>query len=84
MAASGRTREPRAHRDPLLWFGALVPPHLRAGQADFAGAADAAVHVANARQRLLAALGQAEAGRKVACEKPPAVVEGRVLNGVAA
>ena len=25
-------RELRARRDPLLWFGALVPPHLRAGQ----------------------------------------------------
>lgn len=32
----GQTREtrgePRARRDPLLWFGALVPPHLRSGQ----------------------------------------------------
>ena len=25
-------RQPRVRRDPLLWFGALVPPHLRAGQ----------------------------------------------------
>ena len=35
-AAGGQTREtrgvPRARRDPLLWFGALVPPHLRSGQ----------------------------------------------------
>ena len=28
----GPAREPRARRDPLLWFGALVPPHLRTGQ----------------------------------------------------
>lgn len=28
----GPARQPRARRDPLLWFGALVPPHLRAGQ----------------------------------------------------
>ena len=28
----GPARQPCARRDPLLWFGALVPPHLRAGQ----------------------------------------------------
>ena len=34
-AGSGPAREPRALRDPLLWFGALVPPHLRAGQVSY-------------------------------------------------
>ena len=55
-------------------------------QAEFADAADAAVHVANAQQRLLAALKRAEAGCRVTQEEPPAAVEAttHVTNGVVA
>ena len=166
-------RQLRARRDPLLWFGALVPPHLRAGQvgllrlpendvllheverhacawkltawksrhtelimnrvwcgktslvllpqivcplalsvqplsrhascdisililhakwcslrmqADFATAAESAVHLANARQRLLAVLKRAEASCRAQAEEPPAAVQAaaHVVNGVSA
>ena len=55
-------------------------------QADFANAAEAAVHLANARQRLLAALKRAEAGCRAQAEEPPAAVQAvaHVVNGVSA
>ena len=55
-------------------------------QANFADAAGAAVHLANARQRLLAALKRAEVGCRVRPVEPPAAVEAtaHVVNGVGA
>lgn len=55
-------------------------------QADFAYAAEAAVHLANARQRLLAALKRAEAVCRAQPEEPPAAVQvaAHVVNGVSA
>ena len=55
-------------------------------QADFAIAVEAAVHLANARQRLLAALKRAEAGCRALPEEPPAAVQAlaHVVNGVSA
>lgn len=55
-------------------------------QADFANAAEAAVYLANARQRLLAALKRAEAGCRAQAEEPPAAVQAvaHVVNGVSA
>ena len=55
-------------------------------QADFANAAEAAVHLANARQRLLAALNRAEVSCRVQPEETPAAVQtaAHMVNGVSA
>ncbi|KAL6761687.1 hypothetical protein V8C86DRAFT_806787 [Haematococcus lacustris] len=45
--------QPCQGKDPLRWFGVLVPPALRAAQAEFRAAVREAVEVANAQQRLL-------------------------------
>lgn len=43
-------------KDPLRWFGVLVPPSLRTAQAQFTSAVEHAVDLANARQRVLNAV----------------------------
>eukprot|EP00741_Cyanophora_paradoxa_P007318 tig00001110_g7078.t1 len=46
------SRPSPSRRDPLLWFGVLVSPHLRTAQQEFKGAVEIAVELADARHHM--------------------------------